>query len=56
MKKLYQSKTFWAGIAAIFTGVGITAASGWTDWAPMITAVTGLVMIVLRLMTSESIG
>lgn len=53
-KPWYRSKTFWAGIAAVFTGIGLWLETG--ELATLSTAVVGMLMIVFRIVTKQPIG
>lgn len=53
-KPWYQSKTFWAGVGAIFVGIGIWLETG--DIVALGTSVTGMVMIVFRIVTKQPLG
>ena len=53
-KKLFKSKTFWAGIVVVVTGVG-GYFTGEANVQELIQSGVGLLMIVLRFYTSTSV-
>jgi len=54
VKKIYQSKTVWAGIGTVVTGIGLMI-SGEADLQEFIMSVMGVVFIVLRIVTNKPI-
>lgn len=54
MKSIFQSKTFWSGIATIATGIGLYA-SGEQELQELIISVVGFVFIILRCYTTTSV-
>jgi len=53
-KKWFTSKTLWAGLAAVCTGVGMYF-SGEQSLQELTVAVVGVVFSVLRLVTKEGL-
>jgi len=53
-KKLTQSKTFWTGIATIFTGIGLYV-SGEQSLQDLIISGVGVIFIFLRIITDTPI-
>ena len=53
-KKIYQSKTFWTGIATICTGIGLYV-SGEQNLQDLAMSVVGVIFIILRLVTHQTI-
>ena len=54
MKKFFQSKTIWAGLATIMTGVGMYV-SGEQSLQELVMASVGFIFIILRMVTSKAI-
>jgi hypothetical protein len=52
-KPWYKSRTFWTGVAAVVAGIGLWLETG--ELATLLTSVTGLVMIILRIVTNQPI-
>jgi len=53
-KSFYKSKTFWAGIATVCTGVGMYV-SGEQELQSLMVSVVGVVFTYLRLITNKPI-
>ena len=53
-KRIWQSKTFWAGLATILTGVGLYV-NGEQGIQELAMSVVGVIFIILRLATSQPI-
>ena len=53
-KKLIESKTFWAGLATICTGVSLFVA-GEQDLQELLMSAMGVVFIILRIFTKKEI-
>lgn len=55
MKKFFQSKTIWTGLATIMTGIGMYV-SGEQQLQELTMSFVGFIFIILRLVTSTSIS
>ncbi len=55
LKKLVRSKSFWAGIVQIVTGVGLYF-TGEQSATELLVGAGGILTIVFRLITTQSIG
>ena len=55
MKRLTQSKMFWAGVAMVLTSVIPAVVSG-ADWRSIVGAALGALVIALRPLTEKGIS
>jgi len=55
LRKLVKSKTFWAGMAQIVTGLGLYF-TGEQSITELLVGAGGIITIIFRLVTTESIG
>ena len=55
VKKIYQSKTFWAGLLAMVASVGLVA-TGEATLAEALLGAEGLIVILLRLVTDRPVS
>ena len=55
LKKLLKSKTVWAGLIQVITGVSLYF-TGEQSLHEIILGANGILMIIFRLITTESIG
>jgi hypothetical protein len=55
LRKCLRSKTVWAGVAQIVAGLGLYF-TGEQSLHELLLGASGIVMIVFRLITTESIG